>query len=105
MPGQTQGKAWGGTAAKGLTAIAISVGAIAIANSPILVTAAETPPSILKEERNDPAAGEVVIINPRPSGTAKAEKNKPQRKCPGRPADETEDGGASERRARKAPDP
>ena len=105
MPGQTQGKAWSGAAAKGLTAIAISAGAIAIANSPILVTAAETPPAILKEERNDPAAGEVVIINPRPSGKAEAEKNKPQRKGPGSASDETKDGVASERRARKAPDP
>jgi hypothetical protein len=105
MPGQTQGKAWGGAALKVVTATVISASAIAIANSPILVTAAETPPAILKEERNDPAAGEVMIINPRSTGKAEAGKNGPQRKGPRSTSDETKDGTASKQRARKAPDP
>jgi len=105
MSGQMQGKAWGGAALKVVTAVAISASAIAIANSPILVTAAETPPAILKEERNDPAAGEVVIINPQPAGKAEAGKNQPQRKGARSTSDATRDGAAGRQRAGKAPDP
>ena len=73
MSGQMRGRAWGGPAIKGLTAIAIARGTIV--NSPVLGTAGETPPAILKEERDDPAAGEIVIINRRPVETADAKKD------------------------------
>ena len=73
MSGQMRGRAWGGPAIKGLTAIAIACGTIV--NSPVLGTAGETPPAIIKEERDDPAAGEIVIINRRPVETADANKD------------------------------
>jgi hypothetical protein len=105
MSRKRHGKAWGGAALKVVTAMAICASAIAIANSPILVTAAETPPAILKEERNDPAAGEVVIINPRQTGKAGAGKNEPQSRDARSTSDEARDGAASRQRARNAPDP
>jgi hypothetical protein len=63
MAGDLRDAPWRTGAIKVLTIAGIAGGAIAIGNSPIMVTAAETPPEIRQAERNDPAAGEIVIIN------------------------------------------
>ena len=63
MGGDVRAAPWRNGAIKVLTVAGIAGAAIAIGNSPIMVTAAETPPEIRRAERNDPAAGEIVIIN------------------------------------------
>lgn len=79
MANQAHGASWHSAVMKGLTAAGIAGGAIFVGNSPILVTAAETPAEIRQAERKDPAAGEIVIINRKAEKTTaiapKAEKS------------------------------